>query len=210
MIRRFTTFFLDHLYTSFAWGYDFIAAVVSFGNWNNWIGTIIPLINGPNVLELGHGPGHLQYGLAWSDFSVYGIDQSFQMSHITKKRLALIEARNKCTIGKVQGLPFKNNHFNTVVMTFPTAYIFDHETLFEIKRVLRPEGTMLILLAAWISEKSFMGVIMGKFYRLTGLTPETNSDGHQFVQSFENAGFSVELQNQFFNGDRMLIIKAKP
>jgi ubiquinone/menaquinone biosynthesis C-methylase UbiE len=209
MIRRFTAYFLDHLYTNFAWGYDFIANIVSFGNWNNWINNIVPFINGPEVLELGHGPGHLQSSLVGSNFSVYGIDQSFQMSQLTKKRLAQLETGNTCVNGKAQQLPYINNHFDTVVTTFPTVYINDHETLLEIKRVLKPGGTLLILLAVWISDKSIIGAILAQIYRLTGQTPEMNNDRSQFTQPFENAGFTVEIAVCYFNGDRLLVINAK-
>jgi ubiquinone/menaquinone biosynthesis C-methylase UbiE len=45
---------------SFAWSYDLVAAVVSLGQWNHWVGSVLPYLPGVNILEIGHGPGHLQ------------------------------------------------------------------------------------------------------------------------------------------------------
>jgi ubiquinone/menaquinone biosynthesis C-methylase UbiE len=209
MINRLTTFFLGLLYTNFAWGYDLIASIVSIGHWNNWVRTIIPLIIGPNVLELGHGPGHLQRSLAANNFSVYGIDKSGQMSRITKKRLAIFKTGNKCVSGLAQQLPFINNHFNTIVATFPTEYIYDPETLFEIKRVLCPDGLLVILLAVWISEHSLAGASLANVYRLTGQAPDKNLDEDGYTSPLESIGFKVEIQYHDFNGDTLLVLLAK-
>ena len=60
LIARFLNFFFHHLYHGLAFAYDLVAAIVSFGQWNEWTKTIIPYIEGTLLLELGHGPGHLQ------------------------------------------------------------------------------------------------------------------------------------------------------
>ncbi|MEW6241946.1 MAG: class I SAM-dependent methyltransferase, partial [Chloroflexota bacterium] len=59
-IPRLLRVFYHWLYHPFAWVYDFVAAVVSLGRWNEWIMTVMPLIEGTRILELGHGPGPLQ------------------------------------------------------------------------------------------------------------------------------------------------------
>ena len=52
--------FFAGLYTQMAWTYDLVAAVVSVGMWTSWVRSTLTYLNGPQVLELGHGPGHLQ------------------------------------------------------------------------------------------------------------------------------------------------------
>ena len=59
LIQRFMRFFFHLLYHPFAFTYDLVAATVSFGDWKNWVYSILPFINGTRILELGHGPGHL-------------------------------------------------------------------------------------------------------------------------------------------------------
>ena len=51
------------LYHQLAWVYDWIAALVSCGLWNTWVVQALPYLEGPLVLELGPGPGHMQAAL---------------------------------------------------------------------------------------------------------------------------------------------------
>ena len=87
LISRFMRFFFHHFYHSFAWSYDFVAAVVSIGRWNDWIRTIIPFIQGNNILEIGPGPGYLQHLLRDRGLSIFGLDESMQMIRLAKNRL---------------------------------------------------------------------------------------------------------------------------
>ena len=64
LMTRFLRFFFRHFYHEFAWTYDFVAAVVSIGRWNQWIDSALPFVQGRRVLEIGHGPGHLQEHLS--------------------------------------------------------------------------------------------------------------------------------------------------
>ena len=60
LISRFMRFLFHQFYHSFAWTYDFVAAVVSIGRWNDWTRTLTPFVQGTEILEIGPGPGHLQ------------------------------------------------------------------------------------------------------------------------------------------------------
>ena len=87
LIQRFMRLFFHLLYHSFAFTYDLVAAAVSFGDWKNWVYSILPFINGPRLLELGHGPGHLQRLLRDRGLDAVAIDESTQMGRIAKHRL---------------------------------------------------------------------------------------------------------------------------
>lgn len=140
--------FFERLYTQLAWAYDGIAWLASAGRWNRWVLSVRSYIEGPRVLELGHGPGRLLAALASDHHAALGVDLSPQMTRLTRRRL--LRARLPlCHIrAKAQSLPFPTAHFDTVVSTFPTPYITDPETLQEIFRVLRPGGKLLILHSA--------------------------------------------------------------
>src|SRR5690606_24508869 len=76
------------LYNQLAWTYDLVAWVVSVGRWNEWIETVRGYIKGPRVLELGHGPGHLQGSLLkQGGLAVYGLDLSAAMGRQAMGRL---------------------------------------------------------------------------------------------------------------------------
>ncbi len=145
------------LYHSQAWTYDWVADVASAGQWKTWIGTALPLVQGPRVLELGMGPGHFQASLLEHHFAAFGIDESRQMVSISRRNIRHRMKQNQgvhrsCRLvrGKAQFLPYPNNAFNTVISTFPSPYIFDPLTTAEIVRVLAPEGIVIIVLGAEI------------------------------------------------------------
>src|SRR5512138_2530133 len=88
-------FFFRLLYHQFAFTYDLVAATVSFNRWKDWVMSVIPFIEGDRILEIGHGPGHLQRVLLTlrhgsgqdRNLIVVGIDESAQMSRLAKRNL---------------------------------------------------------------------------------------------------------------------------
>src|SRR5512135_1407430 len=88
VLRGFLRFFFWHFYHGFAWTYDFVASAVSIGRWNDWILCTLPYVRGNRVLEIGHGPGHLQVNLRRSKPGLnIGLDESPQMGRIARRRL---------------------------------------------------------------------------------------------------------------------------
>lgn len=79
--------FFHLLYHQFAWTYDFVSGVVSIGMWQSWITAMLPFLEGPNILELGPGPGHLQLALARRGLISFGLDASPQMTRMAALRL---------------------------------------------------------------------------------------------------------------------------
>ncbi len=86
-MRTFLRFFFRLLYHPFAFTYDLVAGTVSFGRWKDWILEVLPFIAGTRVLELGHGPGHLQRILLSRGLVAVGLDESRQMGRLAKRRI---------------------------------------------------------------------------------------------------------------------------
>jgi ubiquinone/menaquinone biosynthesis C-methylase UbiE len=128
----------ERLYNELAWAYDPISWIVSGGKWADWRNEILPHIIGKQVLELGFGTGELLIGLHRCGFTVYGLEFSQAMHKITTRKL---QQQGIVMIPRVralaQHLPYPSNYFDTVVATFPSGYVFDPNTLTEVKRVLR-------------------------------------------------------------------------
>jgi ubiquinone/menaquinone biosynthesis C-methylase UbiE len=155
--------FFNLLYHPFAFSYDLVAAGVSFGQWKNWVSSIVPFIEGTRVLELGHGPGHLQRILLDQGLSPAAMDESAQMGYLAKRRLGRSQ---KLTRGLAQQIPFASDTFDSIVSTFPTDYIFDTHTLSETHRVLRKGGRLTILLSAWPKNS-----LLAWLFKVTGQSP---------------------------------------
>jgi len=201
-MRRLMRIFFYLLYHPFAFAYDFVAAFVSFGQWKNWGRNILPFISGTHILELGHGPGHLQRFLLDLKLDSVAIDESTQMGHLAKKRIG---TNHKLTRGIAQHLPFASESFSSIISTFPTEYIFDSKTLSEIRRCLRSSGRLIVLPAAFPSNG-----FLKWLYKVTGESPEALDESikSKMKEAFVQAGFQTEVQILDVKSSRLLIVIA--
>lgn len=201
-MRRFMRFFFNLLYHPFAFTYDLVAWVVSFGKWKNWVYSVLPLIEGTDILELGHGPGHLQRLLLDGGLSPVAIDESTQMGRLAKRRLGV---NGKLTRGIAQALPYPNETFDTIVSTFPSEYIFDPQTLSEVKRVLRNRGRLIVLPVAFPTDG-----FLKWLYKVTGESPAVLDESikERLTGPFLQAGFQVDIQLLDLQSSQLAILLA--
>ena len=202
IIQHFMRVFFHLLYHPFAFAYDLVAATVSFGKWNDWTKAVLPFIKGTHILELGHGPGHLQRILLDLKFDPVAIDESAQMGTLAKRRLG---KSHQLTRGLAQHLPFANNSFDCVVSTFPTEYIFNAQTLSEIRRCLSDGGRLIVLPVAW-PKSGFLQWL----YRVTGESPVDGqtSTKIKMMKPFINAGFETKVEIVELQSSILMILIA--
>jgi ubiquinone/menaquinone biosynthesis C-methylase UbiE len=211
LISRFMRFFFHHFYHSFAWSYDFVAAVVSIGRWNDWIQAIIPFIQGTEILEIGPGPGYLQCLLRDKGLSVIGLDESMQMIRLAKNRLEKADYKTiRLARGLAQTLPFPDAKFDSVISTFPSEYISDSKMLSEIRRVLRDDGQFIVLPAAWIVGRKFTDRAAAWLFQITGEAPKNIREviSSRFIGPLEQAGFKVKVHEQEIRSTIVMIVLA--
>lgn len=202
-------FFFRLLYHQFAFSYDLVAATVSLGRWKDWVLSVLPFIEGTRVLEIGHGPGHLQRALLEHGLSAVGLDESPQMGRLAGRNLSrwlpvehqqsasargTAYAQIQLTRGLAQHLPFGEAAFDTLVATFPAEYIFDPQTLIEAKRVLAPGGRFVILPGATILGRGLSDRTMALLFRITGQTPPDLAEilHERSKRPLAEAGFQVQ------------------
>lgn len=200
--------FFDLLYHSFAWTYNGVAAVVSLGRWKQWVYGAIPFLTGPKILELGHGPGHLQMQLMAQHFDAYGLDESPQMSRQARRRLVAASFSPRLARGKAEALPYPSGQFNDVVATFPSEYIARPETLAEIYRVLQPGGRLVVLLAAWITGPSIPERVAAWIFRVSGQAPTSSTVFEKALEQLAATHFAVKLNWSEVASSRLLVITA--
>ena len=207
---RLMRFFFYHFYHAFAWTYDLVSWVVSVGRWRDWLLTALPYLEGPRVLELGHGPGHLQGALWQRGMIAFGLDESRQMGRMARGRLLGFGLPVALTRGHAQFLPFGANCFDSVVATFPTNYIFDRGTLDEIFRVLRPGGRLVVIPMAWIVGKSLADRAAVWLFRVTGQGGTLTDALKERIQlPFAGAGFRVRVEMAEKHLSMVLVIVAE-
>lgn len=189
LLRCFLQGFLNLLYHSFAFAYDFVAAFASFGRWKDWVLGVIPYVEGTCVLELGHGPGHLQLALL-RDCGLVSVamDESASMGRLARCRLG---SPHRLTRALAQKMPYASDAFDTIISTFPSEYIFNIETLSEAHRVLRNRGRFIILLSVLPRNP-----LLGWVFKVTGqsLPGVYESVRSKILEMFAGVSFQTEVQ----------------
>jgi ubiquinone/menaquinone biosynthesis C-methylase UbiE len=209
LLAKLLALFFQLLYHQFAWTYDFVSWVVSWGQWRNWIMTLLSKLGEGNILELGFGPGHFQVSAAKSGNKIFGLDLSPQMVSMAKKRILKSGKQPYLSLGDGQRLPYADQSFTQVVATFPTEYVFVQDTLREIHRVLLPHGEFLLLPMAWITGKRWIYRFLSWLFQVTGQNVERNdSKLGEFKSHFEDAGFTINWEIISFENSEVLLISA--
>ena len=193
------------LYHQFAWAYDTVAWIVSLGMWKDWVMSVLPFIQGPKVLELGHGPGHLLIALQGAGHNVVGMDESREMGRLAVERLLSSNVSVLCINGYAQFMPFCNSHFDTICATFPSEYILDPTTLSEAYRVLKPGGRLVILPTAWFARDYIPGRLVALVYISSG-QPSGLMDG--YTKPLLYSGFQVSTEVRNLERSKTLVILA--
>ncbi|MBM3178770.1 MAG: methyltransferase domain-containing protein [Chloroflexi bacterium] len=202
LIQRVMRFFFRLLYHPFAFTYDFVAAVVSFGNWEDWVFSVLPFIEGTRILELGHGPGHLQRLLLDRGLFPFAMDESTQMGRLAKRRLGNSQ---KLSRALAQQLPYAEKSFDTIIATFPSEYIFNPQALSEVKRCLSDGGRLVVLPVAF-PKSGFLKWL----YIVTSEIPDdlTESLKTKLQQPFLDADLKVKVEIVEVKSGILLIIVA--
>ncbi|HEY3474521.1 MAG TPA: methyltransferase domain-containing protein [Anaerolineales bacterium] len=225
-MRNLLRFFFRLLYHQFAFSYDLVAATVSLGRWRHWVLSVIPFLKGDRILEIGHGPGHLQRALLSRNLFAVGIDESAEMGRLAKYNFSRFLAPKidlskptsqhsaytqiNLTRGLAQQLPFANESFHTLVATFPAEYIFDPQMLSEAQRVLRRDGRFVILPGATIIGRGLMDRAMALLFRITGQTPPDLSEviHERSRRPFDAVGFQVQTHELNIRSSVVFIMVA--
>jgi ubiquinone/menaquinone biosynthesis C-methylase UbiE len=226
-MRALIRFFFYLLYHPFAFAYDLVAAIVSVGRWKDWVLSVVPFIEGTRVLEIGHGPGHLQRVLLSRNMIAVGMDESAPMGRLARRNLKRSLQTDissgshmqlsppdytqiKLTRGIAQQLPFRDGSFDSIVATFPSEYFTDPYTLAEAKRCLSNGGRFIVLPVATFIGRGLLDRIMGTLFQITGQQPVDPLDifAEKLKRPFAEAGFQVEIQNIEVKSSTVLIVIA--
>ena len=179
---------------------------MSLGLWNNWILSILPYLEGSRILEIGFGTGHLISSLNSDGEQHVGIDLSWQMCSLARKRLSATSGISTLVNGQAQRLPFMNEVFSQVVTTFPSDYIKDDTSWSEISRVLVPGGELLILISARIARSKWYYRFAQWSFRITNQSVERED---RLIEPFTHAGLNCVVITVHVQHGELLMIHGK-
>jgi ubiquinone/menaquinone biosynthesis C-methylase UbiE len=193
-------------YNQFAWTYDFVAWVVSLGQWKAWGRTTIPHLRGERVLELAHGPGHLLVAMAGQGLSPVGLDLSPYMARLTRRQLRKAGLTVPLVRARAQALPFQDGCFDSAVATFPAEFIVAQATLRETARVLEPDGKLVVALGALPGRRGPIPSFIRWLYRITEQRDMLPKGGEALLR---RAGFSPRVQWETVGQSRVLLVTSE-
>ncbi len=140
------------------------------------------------------------------------VDESLPMNKLAFKKLLSTSWNPLIINGYAQSIPFPDQFFDHVVTTFPTEYIFDPDTLSEIKRVLAPGGTLIVMPVAVFTGTNLPVKAVQLLHHLTGQAParldKLTTD--RILQPIELAGYHIDIHLPQVGISQVLIAVAHP
>ena len=156
------------LYNELAFIYDPVSWAVSLGRWRDWQRAAFPFLQGQQILEVAHGPGHMLLELERAGVHVIGLDLSPSMGRLAHNRIERNRSNVSVVRGKAQALPFAAASFSSVLATFPSEFILELETLEAVWRALLPGGRFVIVVGAQLTGKGAAKSLIERLYAITG------------------------------------------
>jgi ubiquinone/menaquinone biosynthesis C-methylase UbiE len=205
IVRNLLRIFFRHFYTTLAWSYDFVARLVSVGQWDDWVQSILDPYPVEPILEVAHGPGHLLLELNRRSELAFGIDASRQMCRIASRRLKRNGHGSTVVQARAQALPFPKETFTTLLSTFPTEFIMDPASLVEARRALVPEGQFRIVPMAEIRGPGTLDRAAGWLFRATGQYADLSLS---WTQPISDAGFCVRRDDVMLRRSKVIRLVA--
>jgi demethylmenaquinone methyltransferase/2-methoxy-6-polyprenyl-1,4-benzoquinol methylase len=137
----------QELFAPLADTYDRYARLLSFGRdprWRKFLVSRVQAAPGDTVLDVACGTGAVALELMGQyDCRVIGVDQSAEMLVEARRRLG---ARVELTQARAEQLPFEDNAFGGLTVTYLLRYVDDPAaTMRELARVVRPGRRLAML-----------------------------------------------------------------
>ena len=156
----------NSFYSRFAPVYGWLVNILPV--WRNWIGTALPWIQGPRVLEASFGTGYLLSQYA-DQFESYGIDYNQRLATMARDNLRQSGLKADLQVANVEALPYPTASFDTVINTMAfTGYPDGQRALSEISRVLRPGGRIVMVDICYPEDGNRIGTALTKAWKAGG------------------------------------------
>lgn len=161
----------DETYTRIAVFYDWFVRFCPI--WRNWLNQVLSCIEGPRVLEVSFGTGYLLTKYPAS-FEVHGVEYNKRLLRIARRKVERMtgspEATERLVWGNVEDLPYRENYFDSVVVTMAfTGYPDGNRAMSELKRVLKVRGRLVIVDVNFPHNRgNWLGMYMAKVWQAAG------------------------------------------
>lgn len=128
------------------------------------------------------------------------------MGHVAQRRLHAADASVLLVRGRAQALPFADQTFPFVLITFPAEFAVDLLTAGELWRIMQPEGMVVIIVTAQVVGGSGLGLWVGG---LLAMVRHARPWYTQIESVYAAAGFSVSIQSVPLPQSRVTVALAR-
>ena len=189
----------EHVYRVFqniSDGYDKANVRISLGMEKHWkqqlVDRLIQLPHGAAVLDVCCGTGDIALAAATqrSDLQVTGLDFSPAMLEVAERKKAAGQCNVTFTVGDAMALPFPDNSFDAVCISFGLRNTADYaQVLRELYRVTKPGGWVYCL-DSFVPENPFIRPFYKLYFRV--IMPRIGGGAHH-VQEYKWLYESTQL-----------------
>lgn len=168
--------------------YEGLTELLSVGQWERWQDRVFEDLSGKKILEIGVGPGKLLLRIAKKGYVVIGIELRRGMADEARRKVKKAGFDIDILHQPVYHLPFKDEIFDCIVLTFVLAEIAELDrAIAEMKRVLKKNGKIIIIAGGMPQDKNLIAKILFRLIATqTTLKLERDNKAH-----FEKHGFLV-------------------
>lgn len=137
--------------------YEGLTELFSLGQWERWQNRVFEDLSGKKILEVGVGPGKLLIRLAKKGYSVTGIELRSGMAYEARRRTKKAGFEIDILDQPIYRLPFKNEVFDCLILTFVLGEISDLDrAIKEMRRVLKKGGKIIIIAGGMPQDKNWV------------------------------------------------------
>lgn len=140
------------MFNNISKNYDGLNRVISFGIDVSWRKKVVKLVSKNNpqqILDIATGTGDLALMMSQlNPKKVIGLDISEGMLEVGKQKIAKANLSDQIemVVGDSENMPFDDNTFDAITVSFGVRNFANLDIgLTEIRRVLKPNGTFVIL-----------------------------------------------------------------
>ena len=165
-------------------------------------GKVVPLAEGL-VLEVGIGSGlNIPFYDAAKVNKVIGLDPSPELNEMAEKVVAKTAVENSLDVeiilGSAEDMPFPDDHFDSIVITYTLCTIPDAEAAnLEIRRVLKPGGK-LIFCEHGLAPDAGVAKWQGRIDPIWGKIAGGCHLNRDIPELITGAGFTIETLEQMY------------
>lgn len=176
----------DRWYSQFARWYVLAVRMLPF--WRRWLRSVLPHVRGQTILEISFGTGYLLPFLARRSGSrICALEYN---SVFLRRARDILRAQPwvvSLQQGDVHALPYADQSFDCIINTMAfSGYPDGQRALMEMRRILKPEGRLLMVDVAYPQQDHFWGMCLTKLWITMG------DILRDMPVCFEQCGFSYE------------------